>query len=112
MTMLERRYEPRVEVDIALQVWGINTREENYLQQARARDVSLRGALLSGIDADLRFGDLIGVVYAGKKARFRVVWVRPSGDDHTIQAAIHRVQDDECPWPDLLPQQRGTADSS
>jgi hypothetical protein len=104
--MIERRYEPRVEVDIGLEVWSIHTKEDKFLQQARARDVSLNGALLSGLDTDLRFGDLIGVLYAGRKARFRVIWVRHSGSDHKIQAAIHRVEGDACPWQELLPKER------
>ena len=100
--MMERRREPRTEVNITLQVWGIDTKGERFVQQARARDVSLSGALLTDLDTELRSGDLVGVLYAGKKARFRVVWVRYSGTGEKVQAAIHRVAGDECPWEGLL----------
>ena len=103
--MKERRREPRIEVDLALQVWGIDTKGDRFLQQAHARDISLSGALLSGLDTELRSGDLVGVLYAGRKARFRVVWVRYCGTSRKIQAAIHRLEQDECPWEELLVSQ-------
>jgi hypothetical protein len=100
--MMERRREPRKEIALILLVWGIDTRGERFLQEARARDISLSGALLYELEAELRSGDLVGVLYAGKKARCRVVWVRYCGATRKIQAAIHRIEGDECPWPELL----------
>lgn len=103
--MIERRREPRIEVDFPLCVWGIDIKGDRFLQQARARDISLSGALLCGLDAELRSGDLVGVLYAGRKARFRVVWVRYCGTSRKIQAAIHRLEQDQCPWEELLVSQ-------
>lgn len=103
--MIERRREPRIEVDFPLCVWGIDIKGDRFLQQARARDISLSGALLCGLDAELRSGDLVGVLYAGRKARFRVVWVRYCGTSRKIQAAIHRLEQDQCPWEELLASQ-------
>lgn len=104
----ERRREPRSDVDLAVTVWGIDTRGDRFLQPARARNISLSGALLSGLDADLRSGDVIGILYAGKKARYRVVWVRESANGLKVQAAIHRIAPDECPWKELLPEERAS----
>lgn len=110
--MKDRRQEPRAEVDIPLQVWGIDTRGERFLQNARARDISLSGALLCGIEAELRSGDVIGILYGKKKARFRVVWVRYSGPAQKVQAAVHRLASDECPWHDLLSEEPGMSQSA
>jgi hypothetical protein len=98
----DRRRETRSDVDVDVTVWGVDTRGDRFLQEARARDISLSGALLWGLDSELRSGDVIGVLYAGKKARYRVVWVRQSGNSQKVQAAIHRFADDECPWKELL----------
>src|SRR5271169_4390742 len=103
---IDRRQEARTEVDLALIVWGVDTRGDRFLQEARARDISLSGALLSGLDAELRSGDVIGILYAGKKARYRVVWVRQSGNGLKVQAAVHRIAPDECPWKDLLDEKQ------
>jgi hypothetical protein len=103
--IIDRRSESRAEADLLVTVWGIDTKGERFLQQARAREISLSGALLSGLDAELRSGDLVGVLYTGKKARFRVVWVRHSGNSHKVQAAIHRLEADLCPWMDILSEE-------
>ncbi len=100
--IIDRRSEVRCEADLALTVWGISTRGQQFVQEAHAQDISLSGALLTGIDADLRSGDVIGILCAGKKARFQVVWVRYDGTGDKMQVAVHRVADDACPWLDLL----------
>ena len=99
---IDRRREPRLEVDLALMVWGVDTKGERFLQEVRARDISLNGAMLSGLTADLRSGDVVGILYAGRKARYRVVWIRYDAGGDRLQAAVHRVTPDECPWLDLL----------
>ena len=101
----DRRREPRTEADLPLQVWGVDTRGERFLQNARARDVSMSGALLSGLDADLTPGDVIGILFAGKKARFRVIWVRYDHAGEKMRAAVHRFDADECPWLALLSEE-------
>jgi len=105
----DRRREPRTITDLPLQAWGIDTRGERFLQEARARDISLSGALLFGLDADLRSGDVIGILYRGRKARFRVIWSRYDEGGEKMQVAVHRIAPDTCPWQDLLgePQREG-----
>jgi len=103
---VDRRREPRTEVDLALTVWGVDTKGDRFLQEARARDISLSGALLSGLDAELRSGDLIGILYAGKKARYRIVRVRESGNGLKVQAAVQRIAPDECPWKEMLEEEK------
>lgn len=98
----DRRSEPRTEANLGLMVWGVDTRGERFLQEASARDISRRGALLSGLNAELRSGDVIGILYAGRKARYRIVWVRYDETGGKMQAAVQRFEPDECPWPELL----------
>jgi hypothetical protein len=105
--MIDRRREPRTEVHIPLRVWGINARGERFFEEAQARDVSLSGALLSGFENELRAGDVIGIRYGGRQARYRVVWVGRSRENSEAQAAVHRFQSDECPWKDLLCEEPG-----
>lgn len=51
---IDRRREPRTPTDLPRLVWGVDIQGERFMQEAHARDISLSGALLSGIDADLR----------------------------------------------------------
>ncbi len=106
----DRRREPRTDIDLGLTVWGIDTLGDRFLQEARARDISLSGALIVGLDAELRSGDVIGILYAGKKARYRVVWIRQSGNSDKVQAAVHRFAPDECPWKELLTEECESAE--
>jgi len=99
---IDRRSEARREAHLALTVWGVDIQGEHFLQDVHARDISLSGALLSGLDTDLRSGDVIGILYAGKKARYRVIWIRYDGTGDKMQVAVHRVQADPCPWMELL----------
>jgi len=98
----DRRRESRWTADLQVLVWGADTRGERFLQEARVLDISLSGALLTGLDVDLRSGDVVGILYGKKKARYRVVWVRYDGAGDKMQLAVHRMQADECPWMDLL----------
>ncbi len=99
---IDRRHEARTEVNLALMVWGVDIQGERFLQEVRAHDISRSGALLSGLDAELKSGDVIGILYAGRKARYRVVWVRYDEAGDRMQAAVHRFAHDECPWQELL----------
>ena len=98
----DRRRQSRASADLLVLVWGVDTRGERFLREARAREISLSGALLTGIDAELRSGDAIGILHAGRKARYRVIWVRYDGVGDKMQVAVHRFQEDACPWPELL----------
>jgi len=110
--MIERRHESRTRLDLPLRVWGIDCRGERFLQEAYARDISLSGALLSGFDLDLHSGDVIGILYGGKSARYRVVWVRYDGTGEKMQVAVHRVEADACPWMDLLVEEAAVRPSA
>jgi hypothetical protein len=102
LPIADHRREPRTEVHLSLTVWGIDTNGERFQQEATARNISMNGALLSGLDAELKSGDLIGILYAGRKARYRVVWVRLSETSEKIKAAVQRLIPDECPWQHML----------
>ena len=65
----DRRGESRWIANLDVLVWGVDIKGERFLQDAHARDISLSGALLTGLDADLRSGDVIGIRYGKKKAR-------------------------------------------
>lgn len=111
MRSSDRRREPRWIANLEVMVWGVDTKGERFLQEAHARDISLSGALLTGLDADVRSGDTIGILYGKRKARYRVVWTRYDEAGEKMQVALHRVHEDECPWLDLLSDAGSTAES-
>ena len=100
--ILDRRSEPRVQADVTIRLWGTFADGTRFDQAACARNISISGALLSGINQPLRFGDLVCVELDGLRARFRVVWSRYSGTAELHRAAVHRMQGEPCPWAHLL----------
>lgn len=93
------RPEPRVQIDLHVRVWGMGADGHPFFQNAHARNISNHGALLSGMEHELTPGDVIGVQYEEKKARFRVIWVIDAGPLQKIQAGVQIVDGQECPWP-------------
>jgi hypothetical protein len=100
--MIERRGEPRVPADIPVQVWGADARGEPFSQTATATNISQSGALLVRMACAPRSGDLVGIAYDGRKARFRVIWSLESGGCQGIRVAVQKLPADQCPWRDLL----------
>jgi hypothetical protein len=92
------RPEPRIQVELAVRVWGMGKDGHPFFQEAEARNISSEGALLSGLEQQLTAGDTIGVQYRDKKARFRVVWVIDAGATHKIQAGVQLLADQQIPW--------------
>lgn len=101
---IDRRHEPRTQLEIDVIIWGVDTRGERFVQRVLARNISLSGALICGIESELRSGDVIGVLYRGKTSRYRVVWIRYQDGVETLDAAIHRIEPDLCPWQEMILQ--------
>ena len=47
-------------------------------------------------------GDLVWIESQERKAHFRIVWVRESESEHKTQAAVHKVENEKCPWAEIL----------
>ncbi len=57
---------------------------------------------VSGMARKVRAGDLIWIEYQDRKARFRIVWIRESESEQKTQAAVHKLEKEECPWKGLV----------
>ncbi|HET7208833.1 MAG TPA: hypothetical protein VFI95_19805 [Terriglobales bacterium] len=100
-TCASRRPSPFIE-DLPVRVWAVNLQGAWFTQYALAHDISRQGALLIGLEHQLRCGDMILVQYGSLKARFRIVWLRDSEGPYLVRAAVQRLQRDHCPWEDVL----------
>ena len=96
--MVEHRQEQRAQRDLAVQVSGRDSNGTAFTQSVTASNISRSGALLSGLSRGIRSGDLLWVEYEKRKARFRIVWVRDSQSGLKTQAAVQRLEKEECPW--------------
>ncbi|MBZ5656421.1 MAG: PilZ domain-containing protein [Acidobacteriia bacterium] len=106
--MNDKQLEPRVTVDLPVRAWGMNAEGRPFSQHARAQNISSEGALLSGIETELKVGDVIGVQCDDKKARCTVAWVMDTGAIKKNQVGVKLLADQECPWKAYLPIEGST----
>ena len=100
--MADKSVEPRVTVDLPVRVYGMSSDGHAFSQHARAQNISSEGALVSGVDCDLKVGDVIGVQCDDKKARCSVVWVMNTGAIKKNQVGVRLQSGQECPWKSYL----------
>ena len=98
------RPEERVPVNLEMRVWGMAADGRAFSQHARARNISVAGALLCEIEHDLKIGDTIGVQAGEKKVRCKVVWATNTRSVQKIQVGVQLLSKLECPWIALLPK--------
>ncbi len=101
--MTQVQPEPRVSVDLPVRVWGMTAEGRPFTQQARAQNISSEGALISGVENELKVGDVVGVQCGEKKARCTVIWVMNTGLISKNQVGIKLLAEQECPWKIYLP---------
>jgi PilZ domain len=100
--MADSETEPRLSVDLPVRIWGMSAEGRPFSQHARAQNISAEGALLSGVETELKVGDVIGVQCDEKKTRCTVIWVMNTGAAKKNQVGIKLVARD-CPWKNYLP---------
>lgn len=101
--MADQQSEPRVTVDLKVRIWGMSAEGRPFSQHARAHNISSEGALISGVDNELKVGDVIGVQFEDKKTRCTVIWVMNTGPVKKNEVGIRLVADQDCPWRAYLP---------
>jgi hypothetical protein len=94
---------PRATLDLRIRVWGMGANDHPFNQNAIAQNVSLTGACISGLEQELKVGDVIAVQYETKKARCKVIWVMQAEGLKKVQVGVQLVADQECPWISQLP---------
>jgi hypothetical protein len=103
--MSKDRPDPRVDTDLPVRVFGMDSNGKPFNQHVRARNISSSGALVSGVESQLKPGDVIGIQLEHNKARCRVVWVVDAGGIQKNQLGLQLMDGQECPWREALEKQ-------
>jgi hypothetical protein len=77
---MDRRRNPRVAVQLPVQVWGMDAFGQPFMDAATVSNMSTSGLVLHGIRRRVRAGEILDVRMGEKKAEFRVVWVKTTGE--------------------------------
>src|SRR6266849_2368263 len=86
--MAAQQPEARVTVDLPVRMWGMSADGRPFSQHARAQNISSEGALLAGIENELKVGDVIGVQCVEKKTSCTVIWVTNTGVVRTCDPGV------------------------
>jgi hypothetical protein len=78
-----------------------------FFQNATASNLSSEGALLSRIQHPLKMGEILGVQYADKKARFEIKWVKAVALPKGFDAGVKILPNQSIPWDEVA--QKGQA---
>src|SRR5438128_11746027 len=80
---MDRRKERRLDdLELSVQIWGVDRNARPFAELVRATSVSASGAVLLDVHSKLHAGDLLDVQHEARKAQFRVVWKGPGENGH------------------------------
>ena len=77
-----------------------------FFQNANVRNLTPISAQLTGVDQDLKAGDVIGVQLGDKKARCKVVQAVDAGLPIKFKVDVELVEGQQCPWKEKLSSSR------
>jgi len=106
--MADHQSEPRLSVDLPVRIWGMSADGRPFSQHARAQNITSEGALISGVESELKVGDVIGVQCEERKTRCTVIRVTNAGPVKKNQVGVKLVAEQECPWKNYLPMDGAT----
>jgi hypothetical protein len=97
---------------IVVRIWGMDADGKAFFQNANARNLTARTALLTGVDHELKVGDSIGVQLGDQKARVRVLQAVNAGLPLKIKVDVELMDGQECPWKQHIGQAAPAAKSA
>jgi hypothetical protein len=77
---MDRRLSPRIEVQLPVQVWGMDAHGQPFTNSALVTNMSIGGLVVQGVRRKIRTGEILDVQMGEDKAQFRVVWVVSEGN--------------------------------
>jgi hypothetical protein len=101
---MEPKGETRVSAELPVRVWGMDADGKPFFQNAIASNLSSEGALLSRLQHPLKTGEILGVQYGDKKARFEIKWIKGSALPRGFDAGVKILPKQNVPWDEVTRQ--------
>jgi len=98
-----RRREPRKEVQVPVRIFGTDSSGHVFSAKAVTTNVSQQGVELSGVEAQLKVDDIIGLSHGPNKVHFRVKWVGRPGTAQAGHAGLLNTSPEKPLWDFPLP---------
>ena len=101
---MEPKGETRVAAELPVRVWGMDADGRPFFQNATASNLSSEGALLTRVQHPLKMGEILGVQYGDKKARFEIKWVKAVALPKGFEAGLRILPNQFIPWDEVTRQ--------
>lgn len=98
-----RRREPRADFILQVRVLGLSADNRPFYESVQTLNISRRGVVLAGVQCRLKVGEVVGLRYGEKKARYRVAWVRRAHPSQPAEVGLETVEEGKSLWDFELP---------
>ena len=99
-----QRREPRKAVILPVRIFGTDAHGRPFSENVSTLNVSRDGTALSGVKAEIKVGEIIGLSYGKNKGRFRVAWVGQPATPHIGRVGLINVSPEKPLWEFPLPE--------
>ena len=103
VTVVGKRKEPRKDIKVPVRVFGTDSSGQIFSEKAFTVNVSREGAELSGVHAQLKVDEIIGLTYGQTKGHFRVRWVGGPGGPKSGHVGLLNLSPEKALWDFPLP---------
>ena len=98
-----KRREPRKEIRVAVRLFGTDRGGQVFSEKVFTVNVSQRGVELSGLSAQLKAEEIVGLAYGANKGQFRVKWVGQPGTPKASRVGLLNLSPEKLLWDFPLP---------
>ncbi len=98
-----KRREPRKLVEVRVRIFGTDREGKIFSENVTTLDVSQNGARFTGVKAQLKVDEIIGVTYGRSKVHFRVKWAGGPDTPAQGQTGALNLSPDKPFWDFPLP---------
>lgn len=88
---------------MSVRIFGTDVNGRPFSENVSTFDVSRDGARLSGVQAQMPVGEVVGVTYGANKGRFKVKWVAKPGSPQAGQVGLENAVPGKLLWDFALP---------
>ena len=99
-----QRREPRKAVTLPVRIFGTDAHGRPFSANVFTLNVSRDGAAVSGVKAEIKVGEIIGLTYGKNKGRFRVAWVGQPATPDVGRIGLINVSPEKPLWEFPLPE--------
>jgi hypothetical protein len=98
-----KRREPRKEIKVPVRIFGTDSGGEIFSEKVFTENVSQYGVELSGVQAQPKVDEIVGLTYGKSRGHFRVKWVGQRGSPFGGRMGLLNLSPEKGLWDFPLP---------